>query len=157
MFKVTDQYLWNIAFSVFFLILLTMGVIILETESRLTLADLRVVDYVLMILATWRLVRLFTYDTATRFLREQFLDFVKVGDGYELVKPERGPRRTLADLFSCPSCISIWMASLVVFFYLLTPYTIVPVIILSVSVLATHFQNIGTLVSAASDRLKGGM
>lgn len=154
MLKVTDQYLWNIVFSIFFIILLTMGVIILQTESRFLETPLQLVDYVLMVLATWRLVRLFTYDTATKFLREQFMDFVKVEHGYELVKPEKGPRRTMADLFGCPSCISIWLGALVVFFYLLTPYAYIPVLILSVSVVATHLQNIGTLISVASENLK---
>ncbi len=154
MFKITDQYLWNIVFSIFFIILLTMGVIILETESRFLTTELGMVDYVLMVLATWRLVRLFTYDTATKFLREQFLDFVKVEHGYELVKPEKGPRRTLADLFGCPSCISVWMGAVVVFFYLLTPYAFLPTLVLAVSVLATFFQNLGTLINSTTERLK---
>jgi hypothetical protein len=59
MIKVTDQYFWNLVFLVFFLGLVVMGSIIIATESRIDLADLTVVDYVLLTLATWRVTRLF--------------------------------------------------------------------------------------------------
>ena len=103
--RITDQYFWNFVFSVFFLILVIMGAIILETESRIVLDELSTVDFVLMTLATWRLTRLFVYDNITKFIREQFWDVVKVGKGYTLEKPKVGPRRTLADLLTCPWCI----------------------------------------------------
>jgi len=66
MIRVSDQYFWNFVFSVFFLILIVMGAIILQTESRIPLADLSLVDYTLITLASWRLVRLFVYDAITK-------------------------------------------------------------------------------------------
>ena len=72
MLRVTDQYFWNFVFSVFFLILVIMMTIILETESRIPLTELTLVDYVLISLATWRVIRLFLYDAITKFFREQF-------------------------------------------------------------------------------------
>ena len=108
MFRITDQYFWNLVFTLFFLVLVTMGAIILETESRVALTELTLTDYVLITLASWRMVRLFVYDAITKFFREQFWDVVKVGKGYTLEKPKAGPRRTLADLLSCPWCFGVW-------------------------------------------------
>ena len=153
MIRITDQYFWNFVFLMFFLALVVMALIILDTESRFLETPLLPIDYILMTLATWRLIRLFAYDIITRFFREQFWDLKKVGRGFELVKPMTGPRRTVADLLGCPACLGIWMGSTVVFFYLLTPYAFIPVVILAVSAVAQFLQNLGTLVSTASEHL----
>lgn len=153
MIRITDQYFWNFVFSVFFLAILVMVVIILETESRFLETGLQPIDYILMMLATWRLVRLFVYDTVTKFIREQFWDLEKVGRKHELVKPKEGPRRTLADLFGCPSCVSVWVGTIVVFFYMLTPYAFVPILLLAVSAVATFLQNTGNFVANGAEFL----
>jgi len=153
MLKITDQYFWNFVFLVFFIIVVIMGLIILDTESRFIETPLELSDFVLMTLATWRLVRLFAFDSITRFIREQFWDLKKVGRGFELVKPKTGPRRTLADLFSCVSCLSVWMGATVVFFYLLSPLAYLPVVILAISAVAHFLQNMGTLVGDTANYL----
>jgi hypothetical protein len=154
MLRVTDQYFWNFVFGVFFLILVVMGTIILEGEARILYTELTVVDYVLMTLATWRLTRLFVYDAITKFFREQFWDLKKVGKGYALEKPPYGPRRTLADLLACPWCFGMWAASTVIFFYLLTPYAVFPVMLLALSAVATFLQLLSNLVGNKAEQLK---
>ncbi len=154
MIRITDQYFWNVVFLVFFLLLVVMGSIILETESRIPLTELSTVDYVLITLATWRLTRLFLYDAITKFFREQFWDLAKVGKGYELEKPKFGPRRTLADLLSCPWCFGTWAAATVIFFYLLTPYAIFPVMILALSAVASLMQITANLIGHKAELLK---
>jgi hypothetical protein len=154
MIRITDQYFWNFVFSVFFVILIVMATIILESESRLPLTDLSVVDYVLITLATWRLTRLFVYDVVTRWFREQFWDLNKVGRGYQLEKPKVGPRRTLADLMDCPWCFGVWAGATITFFYLLTPYAIFPVIILAISGVATFLQLLANMVGHQAEKLK---
>lgn len=151
MIRVSDQYFWNFVFFVFFLILVVMGAIILQTESRIALAELSVVDYVLITLATWRLVQLFVYDAVTKFFREQFWDVVKVGRGYRLEKPKTGPRRTIADLLSCPWSFGLGTGAVVVFFYLLTPYALFPVILLSLSAGATFLQLLSNMVGQKAE------
>jgi hypothetical protein len=136
MIRITDQYFWNVVFTIFFVVLVIMGAIILETEARIPLEELALVDFVLITLATWRVVRLFIYDAVTKWFREQFYDVKKVGRGRELVKPKVGPRRTLIDLLSCPWCFGVWAAAMVTFFYLLTPYAVYPVIFLALSAVA---------------------
>jgi hypothetical protein len=151
MFRVSDQYFWNFVFLVFFTILIILGAIILETESRMLVSGLSVVDYVLITLATWRLVQLFVYDAVTKFFREQFWDVVKVGRGYRLEKPKTGPRRTIADLLSCPWSFGLWTGAVVAFFYLLTPYAVFPVLLLALSAVATFLQLLANLVGQKTE------
>ena len=154
MIKITDQYFWNVVFSVFFLGLIVMAAIILETESRVPLTELTVTDYVLLSLATWRVTRLFVYDAITKFFREQFWDIVKAGKGYELEKPKFGPRRTLADLLSCPWCFSMWAAAMVIFIYLITPYGVYLVLLLALSAVGAFFQIIANLIGHKAEIAK---
>jgi hypothetical protein len=133
-----------------------MGAIILETESRITLGELTLIDFTLITLSTWRLTRLFVYDAITKFFREQFFDVIKSGKGYDLEKPKFGPRRTLADLLTCPWCFSTWAAAMIIFFYLLTSYAIYPVMILAVSAVATFLQLMSNLVGHKAEELKRG-
>lgn len=154
MIRITDQYFWNLVFSLFFFGTMVMAAIILETESRIPLAELTLVDYVLVTLATWRLVRLFVSDAITKFIREQFWDVVQVGKKSELEKPRFGPRRTIADLLSCPWCFGIWAAAVVIFFYLITPYAVYPVMLLAISAVATFLQLLSNLVGHKAELLK---
>jgi hypothetical protein len=154
MLRVTDQYFWNFVFSIFFIILIVMGTIILDTEARMPLEALAVTDYVLITLATWRLTRLFVYDVVTKWFREQFYDLKKVGRSYQLVPPKSGPRRTLVDLMSCPWCFGVWAGATVTFFYLLTPFAVFPVVILAVSGVATFLQLLANLVGNHAEKLK---
>lgn len=154
MIRVTDQYFWNVVFSIFFGILIVLGMIILDTEQRIAFTDLTLVDYTLMTLATWRLIRLFVYDAVTKFLREQFWDVKKVGRRYVLEKPKTGPRRTLADLFSCPWCFGVWAAATVSFFYLLTPLAVYPVLFLAIAAVATFLQLVANWLGHSAERAK---
>jgi hypothetical protein len=154
MIRITDQYFWNVVFLLFFVLLVIMGAIILETESRISITDLELTDYVLITLASWRLTRLFVYDGVTKFLREQFWDLKKSGRGYKLEKPKVGPRRTLADLFDCPWCFGTWAAASVTFFYLITSYAVFPVVVLAIAGVATFLQIFTNLVGNKAEQLK---
>ena len=154
MIRVTDQYFWNVVFGIFFTVLVVMGAIILETEARLAWDELTLIDYLLVTLATWRVVRLFVYDAIAKFFREQFFDVQKSGRGFVLEKPKTGPRRTIADLLSCPWCFGVWAAATVLFLYLLTPYAIFPVALLAISAVATFLQLLANLVGHNAERAK---
>lgn len=136
------------------MLLVVMGTIILETEARIPYAELTLVDFVLITLATWRVIRLFVYDAITKFFREQFYDLKKVGKGYTLEKPKFGPRRTMADLLSCPWCIGMWAAATVTFFYLLTPYAYYVTIFLAISAVATFLQILTNMIGWQAEKLK---
>ncbi|HEY0964380.1 MAG TPA: DUF1360 domain-containing protein [Candidatus Paceibacterota bacterium] len=152
MIRVTDQYFWNFVFAFFFFVLVVMGTIILEGEARLQWTELTLVDYALITLATWRLTQLFVYDSITKFFREQFWDLRKVGKNVVLQKPPFGPRRTLADLLSCPWCTSLFMAATVLFFYLLSSYAVFPVALLAIGAVASLFQLIANRLAAEPEK-----
>jgi hypothetical protein len=152
--RISDQYFWNFVFLMFFLVLVTMAAIILETEARVRPSQLTFVDFALMSLATWRLTRLFVYDSITKFFREQFWDVVKIGKGWALEKPKTGPRRTMADLLSCVWCFGMWSAAVVIFFYLVTPYAIYPILLLAISAVGTFLQLLSSLVGNQAETAK---
>jgi len=154
MIRVTDQYFWNFVFGIFFIILVVLGAIILDGEARLDWSELTLVDYTLITLATWRLIRLFVYDTVTKWFREQFYDLKKAGRGYTLEKPKVGPRRTIVELLSCPWCFGVWAAGTVLFFYLLTPWAVFPVALLAISAVATFLQLLTNLLGHNAERAK---
>lgn len=154
MIRITDQYFWNVVFGIFFVLLVVMGAIILETEARIPYTELTFTDFALITLATWRLIRLFVYDAITKFIREQFYDLKKVGKGMVLEKPKFGPRRTIADLLSCVWCFGLWAAASVTFFYLLTPYAYYITIFLAISSVASFLQILTNMVGWQAEKLK---
>lgn len=152
--RITDQYFWNIVFTLFFLCLVFMAMVILESESYKTLETITVLDLALITLASFRLIRLMVYDKITAFFREQFYDVLEQKGKILLVKPATGPRRTLADLLTCPWCIGVWATATVSFFYLLTPMAFFPILFLALSALATFFQLLSNLVGWKAEQLK---
>jgi Protein of unknown function (DUF1360) len=142
MIKITDQYFWNVVFLFFFGFLVVMGIIILDTESRIPWADISLFDLVLITLASWRLMHFFSNDNSTKFLREQLYDLKATAKSFNLEKPKAGPRRTLIDLITSPWAFGLWMTSAVTFFYLLTAYALFPVIVLSISAVVAILQSV---------------
>jgi Protein of unknown function (DUF1360) len=143
MIKITDQYFWNVVFLSFFGFLVVMATIILETESRLTLAEMTVLDVALIVLATWRLVRFVAQDSTTKFFREQFYDLKKTARTYSLEVPATGPRRTILEIMLNPWNLSLGIGSFITFVYLLTAYAVYPLALLALSSLVGILE-IGT-------------
>ena len=154
MIRITDQYFWNVIFLLFYIGLLTMAVIILDTEARMGYPDLTVLDLALITLASFRMTRMFVYDSMTKFLREQFYDVKTVRNKVMLVKPVVGPRRTLADLIGCPWCFVVWATTCVAFFYMLTPYAYFPILILALAGVATLLQLFANMIGWKAEQLK---
>jgi hypothetical protein len=88
------------------------------------------------------------------FFREQFYDVADYKGKAILVKPETGPRRTLADLLSCPWCVGAWAVLTVSFFYLLTPYAFYPTLLLALSSVATMLQLTANLIGYKAEQTK---
>lgn len=126
---------WNIFFSVFFLALVGFSFRYLSDAGKLTTA-IAWTDLVLLSLATFRLVRLFTYDHITAFLR----DWVRPAkDGTFL--------GTVRDLLNCPWCTGVWFAFLAYLGYSVSPALVMPlVLILAIAALASFFQVFTNLV-----------
>jgi hypothetical protein len=152
--RITDQYFWNIVFLGFFACLVFLASVILESEAARSYESLTLIDFALIALASWRCIRLVTYDKIFAFFREQFYDATEYKGKVMLVKPESGPRRTLADLVTCPWCIGVWMSAMVSFFYLLTSYAFFPVLLLALSAVATFLQLLSNMIGWRAEQLK---
>lgn len=154
MIRITDQYFWNFTFSLFFGVVIIMMAIILETQARIAYQDLTLFDLVIITLATFRLIRLFVYDAIMKWFREQFYDAKMVRRKVTLHKPLGGPRRTIADLLSCPWCFGVWASCVVTFLYLLTPYAVFPTLLLAIAGVATFIQLLTNMVGHRAEQLK---
>ena len=152
--RITDQYFWNVVFLIFFLVLVFMGTVILQTEAYKLPVDLTFTDFALISLASFRIIRMMVYDKIFAFFREQFYDPTEYKGEVVLVKPEGGPRRTLADLLSCPWCFGVWATAMVTFFYLLTPYAVFPVYFLALSSVASMLQIIANFIGWKAEQAK---
>lgn len=152
--RITDQYFWNFLFTLFFVALAFMATVILQSESYKPYSDLTLLDLTLITLASFRFIRLIVYDKITAFFREQFYDAIEQKGKILLVKPATGPRRTLADLLSCPWCIGVWATATIAFFYLLTPFAFFPVFFMALSGVATFLQLLANLVGWRAEQLK---
>lgn len=135
MIRITEQYFWSGILLLFYVSLLVVGVIILETEAYRSYSDLTWIDLTLLLLAAERLVRLVAEDSLFKFFREQFYTVKTTARSKKvtLEYPKRGFSRMLLDLIYSPSCLGLWMVSTVTFFYLLTPYAYFVVIALALS------------------------
>lgn len=138
MLKFKEQYGWNLFFTIIFISVLVYIIPFINKVGYQSVSDLGLLDMVLIVGATWRLVRLFARDVITAFLREQFFD--EAPDG-TFNKPAKGLRRTIADLLSCPWCLSIWIGLVVIVCYLTMPFAILIALILTISALATFLQH----------------
>lgn len=154
-----DQNFWNIIYSAFFAgICFLLCVILIQVRGSLP-TSISFFDMALIMLATFRLTRLFVYDKITRFLRDSFFNahesYTEEGVTY-FVKKERtnGPLRTAYELLTCPWCFSVWAATVVVFFYFLTPLAWLPIFILAVSGVASFFQLVANMVGWTAENGK---
>lgn len=152
--RLTNQHVWNIVFVILFLILLGVGMRLIEDFGYRPLYSVGGADILLITLATFRVIRLFVYDKITGFIRDQFYDYVPVEGGEVMMKPEKGPRRTLADLIGCPWCFGLWAAASVTFFYFLSPYTFYLVLFLAIAAVATFLQLLTNMVGWKAEQLK---
>ncbi len=91
-------------------------------------SSIPVFDFILIILAVFRLSELFVYDKVMRYFRKLF------------ETDETGLRRTVYDLLSCPWCVGVWAALAVTFFYFLTPAAWYFILLLAVSGVSTFIQ-----------------
>jgi hypothetical protein len=133
---------WNVVFSAFFAVLLFYGVWWLAA-SRLIFYDVPVRDLVLIALAIFRLVRLFTYDVITAFIRNWFVD-----------APENSLGHTLGALLNCPWCTGLWFSFVVVFFYFATPYSWPVILVLALAALASLMQVLSNWVGWSAEAKK---
>ena len=133
---------WNFFFLVFFLLVAAYGYQWLATTSRLGVG-MPLADFVLIALATQRLVRLFAYDHVTEFIRNWFTG----ADSRSLLG-------TMGALVNCPWCTGLWFALLLIIFYYATPIAWYAILVLALSSIATLIQLLANLVGWSAELKK---
>jgi hypothetical protein len=134
---------WNFVFSLFFAVLVVYGVWWLAA-SRYIVYDIPVRDLVLITLAIFRLVRLFTYDVITQFIRDWFVGARVNSFGH-----------TMGTLLGCPWCTGLWFSFLVVFSYMAIPLFAWPIIIvLALAGAASLIQVFSNLIGWSAESAK---
>ena len=129
---------WHTMLSLFFAAIAVAAYCWLVANGRLPVVGHAVVslgDFILMMLATFRLVRLFTYDNITAFIREWFVDWDP--------KTFMG---SLGTLINCPWCTGFWFALVVVFCYFATPIAWYAILVLALSSAASFTQIVSNAV-----------
>lgn len=126
-------HIWNVIFGLFFAALVAFGIYWLGATGRLFVVPPW--HFLLMALATFRLVRLFCYDHITDFIRAWFVG--ARDDSF---------RGVMNALLNCPWCTGLWFGFIVVFGYFATPFAYPVVVILAVAAAATFFQLLTNLV-----------
>jgi hypothetical protein len=157
--RIDDQDFWNVIYSALFLVFCFVLVKILISVRGSLPTVISLFDVALITLATFRLTRLFVYDKITRFVRDFFFlapeSYTEEGVTY-FAKKERmhGPLRTVYELLTCPWCFSVWAATVVVFFYFLSPTAWLPILILAISGVASVMQITANAIGWAAENGK---
>jgi len=133
---------WHTFFSLFFAALVVVGIAWLSAAGRLA-AVIPLADFFLMGLAIFRLVRLFTYDNITAFIREWFVG----ADARSLLG-------SLGTLINCPWCTGLWFAFIIVFVYFATPFAWYVILILALSAFASFIQLLANLLGWSAEAKK---
>ena len=133
---------WYVLLSLFFIALMALGYLWLAANGRLAVW-IPLADFFLIALAVQRLVRLFTYDAITAFVRNWF-----TGEDPESFLG------TLGALLHCPWCTGLWFSFVVVFFYFATPVAWYAILVLALSSVATLLQLSANLIGWSAELKK---
>jgi hypothetical protein len=134
---------WNFLFTVIFFSLTIIAWKCLDVY-HINLSEIKFYDLFIIGLATFRLTRLLIYDEVFYYVK----DFVKK------YQTEEGFIKSASILLTCPWCISVWMALLSVFVYVLVPYGKFILIILTLSALSNFFHLLITWLGWLTDEKK---
>lgn len=133
---------WNTTLSIFFAFLVVVSIAILTQNNRI-FYTVPVRDIVLISLAVFRLVRLFSYDQITKFIRDWFVD----------ARPDT-LRHSLGVLINCPWCIGLWFSWAVVTFYFASVYSWPVILILSLAALGSFLQVLANWIGWSAEAKK---
>lgn len=104
-------------------VLAAMLAFVVRRRTRGRLPAVRPVDVVMLGLATFKLSRLVSKDKVLSPLREPFVEETEPGEGPEVNStPARGGlRHVIGELVTCPFCISVWIATILMAVFTMAP------------------------------------
>jgi hypothetical protein len=133
---------WNTILSLFYAGLVLTATWWLFVSGRI-FYEVPFRDLILIALAIFRLVRLFTYDIITKFIREWFVG-----------AKETSLAGTLGALLNCPWCTGLWFSLIVVFGYFASAYAWPIILILALAGLASFFMTLSNWIGWMAEAKK---
>lgn len=128
------QSFWNIFFSiVFILVSFYISYMIVQKTPNL-IKNITLFEFTFISLASFRLIRLFTYDKIMDFMRGP------------LSRNENGIGRTLYEIIICPWCTGIWVTLVVIVVYFFIPYGNIFIFIVGISGVASLIQSFSNMM-----------
>lgn len=136
---------WNIFFSILFVAMTFAMVFCLERiyADVPTWTWIPLFDLVLIVLAVFRMTRLFVYDVVMAFFRHWF-------EGY----PKDTFMGTMSALVNCPWCLGLWFSPVVIFFYFLTPLAWFFILFLAVAGVSSFVQIFSNMIGWTAEYQK---
>ncbi len=149
----------------FVLAIIFVGIVLvpgylLDLDFDLILRSLTWFDFVIIVLAVFRLTRLFVYDGIMAYLRSCVLikemGATDMSDQATVVYtyPKVGLRKILADLLACPWCVGMWLSALVIILFYAVPVSKFFILILAVAGLSTFCQIISNAIGWKAEKEK---
>lgn len=143
-----DQHAWNAFIFFLFPIMIYAAYLFIQRFAGLqALYAMSIFDILIMVFATYRIIRLIAYDKIFSFARVIFFD---VGPDNTLMKPAGGFRRAVVELIDCIWCVGVWAALFVIVLYVISPIARFGALILAISALGTFMQVISRRVGSAA-------
>jgi hypothetical protein len=152
------QHVWYFLLTLFFVALVALSMAILDRYGSVP-TEVKLFDALLILFATVRVVRLFTYDMVMQWFRDLFTySETRLGDPGERIVVRQaygaGLLRTMSDLLGCPWCFGVWAAFMVSFFYFLTPLAWYPIFALAIAGAASFLMLVANLVGWHAEHKK---
>lgn len=125
--KSVSQHMWHFFSMLIFIFLFSSILYYLNVQNRLV-KDIPLFDFFLLVLATFRMIRLFTYDIVMDFARDYFKKF------------DSGPGKTIWQLLDCPWCSGVWVALIIFALYFFHPVFWYFILVLALAGAASFVQ-----------------
>ncbi len=133
--------IWNVIFSILFLVILVITINNFETQNLLN--EIQLFEFIILVLATFRLIRLFVYDKVMKWLRDIFE-----------IKEKTGLFATIKSLLGCPWCFGIWATLIVFIINFLVPKGEIFILILAISSIGSLIQISANLIGWSAEKKK---
>lgn len=148
---------WNLFLIVIFLALGWWMIEYVEDYIGLP-SRISVFDFFILSLATFRLIRLVSYDSIFGFVHEFFMRKVVTedpgGTRISYVQELRGLKRAISVLLGCLWCTGVWISLFATFVYFSFPQSWIVFFALAVSGLAGVFQLFANAIGWSAEHKK---
>jgi hypothetical protein len=148
-----------ILLDVIFVLLYLAVMAALYYSGRLP-AHIKILDLILLGLATARLSDIISTDQIMEWLRQPFvkLEKTEVADREVQVRTGRGRglKRVIGELLSCPWCVGVWVAAFLSYAYFLFPGPVwLLILVMAISEIGSILQTFSTILVRLEKYFKG--